>query len=293
MKIEMRMLWSVIMVMLTSHCVSGQPQRAEKAVGQPNRMDAARTLIETTTMIADKQTDVAARLALYRSTCDELQELCSKNLAVSGILKQAVASSTEAPDREKFKLYSDAFREVLEVLAFKHHIEAPLPEGFPEPTPVGEIQIKQYPAYRMARTQMAGPEAGAFWTLFTHIQKKDIAMTAPVEMTYGEAGKNKLEAETMAFLYRTTKQGKAGTEAKVEVVDVAASLAVSLGTRGDLTKAKLAEAKAHLDAWLTEHSERYEASGPLRVMGYNSPFVAANRRFTEVEIPVRPKTPPR
>lgn len=168
-----------------------------------------------------------------------------------------------------------------------HSLKRRYPRDFPEPTPVGEIQIKKYPAYRLARTQMAGAESGAFLALFTHIKKQDIAMTAPVEMTYGEAGKNKLQAEKMAFLYRSTKQGKAGTDDKVEVIDVPATMVLSLGMRGDVTKERLAEAKARLDIWLKEHVKEYEANGQLRVMGYNSPFVAANKRFTEVEVAVR------
>src|SRR5579871_4726767 len=112
-------------------------------------------------------------------------------------------------------------------------------------------------------------------------------MTAPVEMTYGMGGKDKLQGQAMAFLYRSTKQGILGNDEKVDVIDVPAMTVLSLGVRGDISKARLAEAKAHLDTWLNEHAKDYKASGPLRVMGYNSPFVAANKRFTEVEIPVR------
>ena len=73
----------------------------------------------------------------------------------------------------------------------------------------------------------------------------------------------------------------------VEVIDVAPVMTLSLGLRGDVTRTRLAEAKTRLETWLKEHAKDYEASGPLRVMGYNSPFVAANKRFSEVEIPVR------
>ena len=91
----------------------------------------------------------------------------------------------------------------------------------------------------------------------------------------------------MAFLYRSTKQGDLGSDEKVDVIDVPAMTVLSIGVRGNVTKAKLADAKSHLETWLKEHVKDYEASGPLRVMGYNSPFVAANKRFTEVEMPVR------
>ncbi|MGI8934342.1 MAG: heme-binding protein, partial [Phormidesmis sp.] len=33
---------------------------------------------------------------------------------------------------------------------------APLPEGFPEPTADGKIEVKRYPAYRAATVQVSG-----------------------------------------------------------------------------------------------------------------------------------------
>ena len=62
--------------------------------------------------------------------------------------------------------------------------EAPLPDGFPTYTPVGEIEVKRYPAYRKAETT----GGVAFWTLFQHIKTAGISMTAPVEMTYEKDG---------------------------------------------------------------------------------------------------------
>jgi hypothetical protein len=237
---------------------------------------------------AVQQDSPLKQISLYHLTCNQVLELCPTNVVVSQSLKQAKARASAArDDRQAIKMLEEGLREAKETLAFKPFIEAPLPEGFPEPTPVGEIMIKHYPKYRLARTQMAGAQTVAFWTLFSHIKKKDIAMTAPVEMTYGLNDEDRLQGQKMAFLYRSTKQGTLGNDEKVEVIDVPVMTVLSIGVRGDVTKAKLAEAKAHLDAWLREHAKEYQASGPLRVMGYNSPFVAANRRFTEVEIPVR------
>ena len=47
---------------------------------------------------------------------------------------------------------------------FKPVVEAPLPDGFPTYTPVGKIEVKQYPAYRKETSGRV-----AFWTLFEHI----------------------------------------------------------------------------------------------------------------------------
>ena len=64
-------------------------------------------------------------------------------------------------------------------LEFEPLIEADLPEGFPAPTPVREVELKTYPVYRIARADMKdGSDNGAFWQLFQHIKKNDIPMTA-------------------------------------------------------------------------------------------------------------------
>ena len=55
------------------------------------------------------------------------------------------------------------------------------------------------------------------------------------------------------------------------------------------TKQRVTDAQLRLENWLKTHCEEYESAGPLRVMGYNSPFVADKKRFTEVQIPVRTK----
>ena len=52
--------------------------------------------------------------------------------------------------------------------------EAEMPKGFPTYTPVGQIEIKEYPAYRKASA--SGP--AEFWTLFQHINQNNVTMTA-------------------------------------------------------------------------------------------------------------------
>lgn len=292
MKTWQSILGTVIMAFFAIHSATGQTSPPQP--GSFADRKAACELIEASLQRSVQEKDAAEQIVDSQMASNQVLKLCTTNLAVTQVLKEAMSKAANVRDKQQAaKLMQDALREAKATLAFKPFIEAPLPEGFPEPTQVGEIQVKNYPAYRFATTQMAGAESSAFWTLFTHIKKKDIAMTAPVEMTYGVGGTDKLQAKAMAFLYRSPKQGKAGTDEKVEVIDVAPIKALSLGMRGDVTKTRLAEAKAHLDMWLREHDKEYEASGPLRVMGYNSPFVAANRRFTEVEIPVRRKSPSR
>jgi SOUL heme-binding protein len=274
------------MIMFLVDDATGQSPPTDHVLAM-NR-EAARNLIEATLEDGLQHKEAAKQRAQYQRTCNQVTKLCSSNVVASHVLKQSMGLAEKAKDDEQAaRLLSEGLGEVQQILRFKPFLEAPLPEGFPEPTPVGEIVVKKYPAYRMARTEMAETETAAFWALFTHIKKQDIAMTAPVEMTYGVGGKDKLRRQAMAFLYRSTKQGSLGQDDRIDVSDSPAMTVLSMGIRGDVTKNRLAEAKAHLDTWLKEHAKDYVASGPLRVMGYNSPFVAVNRRLSEVEVPVR------
>lgn len=166
---------------------------------------------------------------------------------------------------------------------FRPIIEAQMPAGFPQYTPVRDVQIKRYPAYR--KVQAAASAGRAFWTLFSHIKQNQIAMTAPVEMTYSD-GQRPRES-SMAFLYGRPDLGRSGKKDSVEVIDVPPKSVVSTGVRGPRTAQSVAEARARLHAWLEDNKADYSSDGPLRVMAYNSPFVPRNRNYFEVEIPIR------
>ena len=168
--------------------------------------------------------------------------------------------------------------------------EADLPVGFPEWTPVGEIQIQSYPAYRMARTSAGSTRSdGAFWKLFNHIQSNEIAMTAPVETTYSVDDEGLAQA-SMAFLYGSQGIGELGTEGAVDVIDIPAQVVVSAGLRGYESAGRIAEACDRLERWLLAHPE-WTAAGPPRSMGHNSPMVPRDRRYFEVQIPVQRAAP--
>ncbi|MEM6331212.1 MAG: heme-binding protein [Planctomycetota bacterium] len=173
-----------------------------------------------------------------------------------------------------------------EMLSFRPLAEAPVPEGFPSFTPVGLIEVKQYPAYRKA----SGP---GFWQLFQHIQAEQIPMTAPVEMTRGRASKGddagggpKVDGRSpMAFLYQNTGVGQTGEAGVVAVTDNEPTVAVSLGVRGKMTSAGVADATKRLQAWLAANPQ-YRAAGEesVRLFGYNSPMVPANQTYWEAQI---------
>lgn len=158
--------------------------------------------------------------------------------------------------------------------------EAEMPSGFPTYTPVGQIEIKRYPAYRKALAR--GP--ARFWTLFQHIKSNNVAMTAPVEMDYGDLLAPEKDERSMSFLYERPDQGSPGHQGGVEVVDIPAMTVASIGCRGTRSASAIAEAREKLMDWLHEKKGQYVVSGPLRVMGYNSPFVPREKNFFEVQI---------
>lgn len=201
---------------------------------------------------------------------------------VQSWLNDLPAAATEiephSPAREAIE--ADRLNEAREMLSFRPYDEAPLPEGFPAYTPVGVIEVKEYPAYRKA----VGP---SFFPLFRHIQKQDIPMTAPVEMA--DAPRNNDGA--MAFLYQNTSVGEPGPIDGVEVTDTPATVVASLGLRGRMNQAAAGEARRRLEAWLADQSE-YRAAGdePFRLFGYNGPSVREADKYWEAQIRLVPAT---
>lgn len=190
----------------------------------------------------------------------------------------------------------DAEIEVVEgVYRFKDAmIESPLPDGYPEPTPFGAIDIKEYPAVRRAELVFKDDSGAAmmmgFFPLFNHIKKRNISMTAPVEtdfpQLYTDFMNDKMSEEgetTMSFLYRSSSLGPVGEDGEIVVRDAAPVTVLSIGAQGafDFNK-KVAE----LRTWL-KSQEQWEVAGDLRMFVYNGPFVDPNWRWSEVQVPVR------
>jgi len=173
-------------------------------------------------------------------------------------------------------------------------IESPLPDGYPEPTPFGAIDIKEYPSVRRAeltsKDESGSGMVAGFFPLFNHIKKRDIPMTAPVEMDYpglytdfmkDEPG---AEGETkMSFLYRSSTQGPVGEDGKIVVRDAAPVTVLSIGARGAFDAAKEFDT---LRTWL-KGQEQWEVAGDPRMFVYNGPFIDPEWRWSEVQVPVR------
>lgn len=183
--------------------------------------------------------------------------------------------------------------------------EAGLPRGYPAPGPIGKVIVKDYPPYRAAFARARDDQGenarqnAMFGTLFQHIKRNKIAMTAPVEMTYepiaGEAiaptdaprDTGAPKPVSMAFLYGEPEWGKAGEDGAVRVLDVPAMTVLSVGVRGSYTGKNYADAMMMIRKYLDAHPGEFEVAGPPRMLGYNSPFVPWFLRYSEVQLPVR------
>ena len=206
-----------------------------------------------------------------RAVADAM-EIANNRLPRQSFVAQLLASAT-ADNLE------DVIREAYGMLSFVPVHESDLPEGAPTFTPVGVIELKQYPKVRKA-------VAGGFFTLFSHIKKNKIAMTAPVQMDYELSDSGRLKQKNMAFFYSSTNIGKTGRDGRVEVVEVEPVTVLSTGVSGRRNNEVIRDRIDRLQSWIADH-EDYELAGPIRLMGYNSPFVPAAKQFYEVQIPVR------
>jgi hypothetical protein len=169
-----------------------------------------------------------------------------------------------------------AFDRILDNEKFEPLVEAPLPEGFPGPGPLGRVTVKKYPKYRAARAE----GGNSFWTLFQHINKNDVQMTAPVEMTMSD----EMREINMGFLYEGPEQGVAGSDGTVEVLDLEPVTVLSIGLRGRRNRDAVEDARGWIQDYMTR--EGWCKAGPWRTFGYNSPMVSASQSFWELQVPV-------
>lgn len=201
----------------------------------------------------------------------------------------------------------------------KSSITTPLPVGYPDPTPPGAIDLKTYPSVR--RAEVSGELAPdmatnvAFFPLFSHIQRRNIEMTSPVEVDYvgmvgggaqkgeeakgegakgdaaGAEGDKKPGSWTMSFLYRRADQGPTGPDERngaVKVVDTEPVTVLAIGIRGGYSVARIGQGLKELELWLAEHPE-WEIAGEARAMYYNGPDVRNAEKWSEAQVPVRLK----
>jgi SOUL heme-binding protein len=175
---------------------------------------------------------------------------------------------------------------------------APLPDGFPQPTPSGKIEVKQYPAYRSGTYIYKGKLSQAanesFNPLFQHISSNGISMTAPVEARYPSITLEELpnrkpdevgQAE-VSFLYRNKDVQPKKIAEGIKVENHPAVTVVSIGVSGSYTYAAYQENLSRLRNWLAEHPS-YVVTGLPRRFFYDSPFTPDAFKRSEVQIPIQ------
>ncbi|MEA5520767.1 heme-binding protein [Limnoraphis robusta] len=163
-----------------------------------------------------------------------------------------------------------------------------LPQGFPEPTQAGVVEIKYYPAYRGVTYSHTGDltqaTKAAFNPLFQHISSNNISMTTPVEARYQDASQ-----ADVSFLYSSPNISPQQVQPGVQVVDTQEMMVVSIGIQGAYTWESYEIHRSKLENWLQQHPE-YQVVGSPRRLFYNSPMTPESLKYSEVQIPIQKKS---
>jgi hypothetical protein len=172
--------------------------------------------------------------------------------------------------------------------------EAPLPEGFPLPSEVGQIVEKSYPACRTYSAQGNNP----FMRCFAYLSKKQHEMTAPVILDYKRkayapepqpAEVDSMEVERMHLILKNPSLDETGNDGSVNVADMPRMRVLSIAFRGGMSTVALDNAERKLEAEIARR-KTIVAAGPKRVLGYNSPMVSRGKAYWEVQVPIQERT---
>ena len=175
---------------------------------------------------------------------------------------------------------------------FQPIVEAPMPAGFPEYTPVGQIEVKPYPTYRMAKAD----GGSSFWTLFSHIKKNKIAMTAPV--------KQEVSSEKIAMTAPVNQEVTDGTwritfvmpskytletlpeplDTRVVLKEMPGRLFAVLKYSGTWSQKRYEEKKAQLEMFIQQRG--FQSVGEPIFARYDPPFKPWFLRRNDVLIPI-------
>jgi hypothetical protein len=195
--------------------------------------------------------------------------------------------------------------------------------AFPATAP-GVTELKTLPAGLLVRSEAKGDyfkkNGDLFRPLFRYIQRKDIAMTTPVEAQMGEtsamyfwiATAERAKAETDLPPAATTATGATATPQStsqsmidnnsataatakttpegVVVLTRPERLVVSHGGRGGYSRTHFEEARDAALAWLATRPDLVADGEPYAVY-WNSPFVPGFLKRYEVHIPVKALAP--
>ncbi|MEM1058639.1 MAG: heme-binding protein [Verrucomicrobiota bacterium] len=152
------------------------------------------------------------------------------------------------------------------------------------PTEPGEIEVKTLPEATIIRSSSPGgyfaESNGLFMPLFRYIEKRDIAMTTPVEA--------EIDPGTMAFFIGRDVPTEALTQAEgIEIERVPERRVLSVGIRGGYSEENYQKAREQAAAWLAQHPQ-WQPDGAARMVYWNGPFVPSWTKRSELHLPVRP-----
>lgn len=173
--------------------------------------------------------------------------------------------------------------------------EAPLPEGYPPPGPVGEVIEKQYPVTR----SYSATGDGAFMDCFGYLAAHHHKMTAPVVVEYKTGAEKSagsarsgmpIPIERMHFLLEKNSLDEPQEAGPVKVADMPKMRVLSIAQRGPITTEAIKTAQEKLNAKLKE-SEGVRPAGEFRILGYNSPMIPREKNYWEVQLPIEDVKP--
>ncbi|MEM0966753.1 MAG: heme-binding protein [Verrucomicrobiota bacterium] len=156
-------------------------------------------------------------------------------------------------------------------------------QAFPQ-TPPGEIQVKELPAGVLLESNSDASYFASsgklFRPLFDYIDKRDIAMTTPVEA--------KVNPGEMYFWVAADEVDKVtGDTEQVRVVEVPERTVVSVGGRGSYSESNYREKEEELFAWLAANEQWKVVGDPVAVY-WNGPFTLWFLKKFEVMVEVEP-----
>jgi hypothetical protein len=220
-------------------------------------------------------------------------------IAIAVVSHQATSGSVQATGDEPASLQStpspalesEAGPEAKAKYPHGYIEEGPLPEGYPPPNEVGQVVEKCYPA---CRTYSAEGN-NAFMRCFAYLNKQKHEMTAPVIMDYKHRDKpetskpspdfDETDVDRMHFILGSPSLDEPKREGAVVVADMPSVRVLSVAVQGPLSDKVLKESENRLADEISGRKD-LRIVGPYRVLGYNSPFIARNKTFWEIQVPI-------
>ena len=153
-------------------------------------------------------------------------------------------------------------------------------------TAPGSVEVKTLPAVKYLSAHASGTyfKNGnrLFGRLFEYIRQNDVKMTVPVEADMERAGMR-------FFVGSDDRERELSDDGRVAVRDRPETLVLAVGVRGAYSRRNYEEALRKGRQWL-DGSDEYETAGTPSMVYWNSPFVPAFLKKSELHIPIEKAT---